>query len=447
MINVSIFYRLYFFLLVFFSHHYCNGTELPKLPILGYNSYDHVGCCPSEELIKEVADAMVSTGLAKLGYKYIGIDCGWAEKKRTNNTNEVTWRKDLFPSGIPHLAKYLHDKELKLGIYSDRGEGMFYGGPGMYKHEQQDAFTFAKWGIDLLKVDDMTAHSHRPEDARKDYLTIRNALHNATKLTGQEIHYVTCGHSNNNSYPPSWERSWMGEECVDIANACRVSEDVRFWGNGSFGTNKAINIIAELNKRGLNGRNGSWADPDMLFSYTPPPKYCAGGFSDSHNWTARTAFSLWAIMPAPILISTNIGNLTKNQLETYSNAEVLAVHQDPLGKLGIRLYGGNLSQYDYKKPTTPPDVDNVTPTNIWGRELTDGGWAVIFINDGPIPTNIICRYDCLEAMGLQNKTISVRDLWLHQHIGTITIDNPYFTVHNVHEKGGSVLVKMKVEEG
>lgn len=104
-----------------------SASDIPGAPpILGCNTYDHVGCCPNEALVKSVAHAMLAHGMQQLGYTYINIDCGWANKSCTE-AGEVSWDSDLFPSGIPSLASYLHDRGFKLGIYSDRGKGMFHG--------------------------------------------------------------------------------------------------------------------------------------------------------------------------------------------------------------------------------------------------------------------------------------------------------------------------------
>eukprot|EP00043_Microstomoeca_roanoka_P012630 m.122529 g.122529 ORF g.122529 m.122529 type:complete len:235 (+) comp15548_c0_seq6:1185-1889(+) len=61
-----------------------------------------------------------------------------------------------------------------------------------------------------------------------------------------------------------------------------------------------------------------------------------------HSQT-RTQFSFWAIMASPLLISANIRNMSAYNLETFKNADVIAINQDPLGKQGRRLVGGDLS--------------------------------------------------------------------------------------------------------
>ncbi|KAF8364602.1 hypothetical protein HHK36_033426 [Tetracentron sinense] len=108
------------------------------------------------------ADALVSTGLAKLGYQYVNIDDCWAEIARDDKGNLVA-KNSTFPSGIKALADYVHSKGLKLGIYSDAGyftcsKKM----PGSLGHEEQDAKTFASWGIDYLKYDNCNNDGSKP---------------------------------------------------------------------------------------------------------------------------------------------------------------------------------------------------------------------------------------------------------------------------------------------
>jgi alpha-galactosidase len=96
------------------------ANGLAQTPPMGWNSWNHFNCQIDEKIIKQTADALVSTGLSKLGYTYVNIDDCWAELNRDNKGNLVA-KKSTFPSGIKALADYVHSKGLKLGIYSDAG--------------------------------------------------------------------------------------------------------------------------------------------------------------------------------------------------------------------------------------------------------------------------------------------------------------------------------------
>ncbi|KAG2633959.1 hypothetical protein PVAP13_2NG224303 [Panicum virgatum] len=126
---------------------------LGRTPQMGWNSWNHFNCNINEQTIRQVADAMVDTGLAKLGYEYINIDDCWAAHDRDSQGNLVP-NPSTFPSGMKALSDYVHGKGLKLGIYSDAGpRTCSQQMPGSLGHEEQDAKTFASWGLDYLKYD------------------------------------------------------------------------------------------------------------------------------------------------------------------------------------------------------------------------------------------------------------------------------------------------------
>ncbi|KAH7654056.1 Glycoside hydrolase family 27 protein [Dioscorea alata] len=95
-----------------------NGLALS--PQMGWNSWNFFACNINEAVIKETADALVSTGLADLGYNYVNIDDCWSSLLR-NAEGELVPDPKTFPSGIKALADYIHGKGLKIGIYSDAG--------------------------------------------------------------------------------------------------------------------------------------------------------------------------------------------------------------------------------------------------------------------------------------------------------------------------------------
>ena len=76
----------------------------------------------NESVILDMADAMVSTGLAKAGCEYINIDAGYLTRPR-DASNRLVVNKQKFPSGIKHLADRIHAMGLKLGVYTDLGVG------------------------------------------------------------------------------------------------------------------------------------------------------------------------------------------------------------------------------------------------------------------------------------------------------------------------------------
>ena len=124
---------------------------LAKTPPMGWNSWNKFGCNVSEKMIRETADAMVSSGMKDAGYRYVVIDDCWQVKRDENGT--IVADPERFPSGIKALADYVHSKGLKFGIYSDAGTKTCAGRPGARGYEFQDARTYAGWGVDYLKFD------------------------------------------------------------------------------------------------------------------------------------------------------------------------------------------------------------------------------------------------------------------------------------------------------
>src|SRR6476661_10459651 len=125
---------------------------LAKTPPMGWNSWNVFGKDINEQVLRETADAMVSSGLRDAGFTYLVIDDLW-EGDRDSTTGQLQEDKKKFPSGIKALADYVHSKGLKFGIYSDAGTKTCGGMPGSYGFEEKDSKLFADWGVDYLKYD------------------------------------------------------------------------------------------------------------------------------------------------------------------------------------------------------------------------------------------------------------------------------------------------------
>ena len=116
---------------------------------MGWNSWNLFAGKVDDATVRSIADAMVSSGMKDAGYIYVNIDDTW-EGVRDADGNLQSNHK--FPD-MKALADYVHSKGLKLGIYSSPGPRTCAGYPASYGHEEQDAKTFAAWGIDYLKYD------------------------------------------------------------------------------------------------------------------------------------------------------------------------------------------------------------------------------------------------------------------------------------------------------
>ncbi|KAF2303379.1 hypothetical protein GH714_017650 [Hevea brasiliensis] len=290
-----------------------------RTPPMGWNSWNHFQCNIDEWTVKTTADALVSTGLAALGYKYVNIDDCWAEESRDWKGN-LRPKSSTFPSGIKALADYVHARGLKLGIYSDAGyttcsKKM----PGSLGHEQQDASTFAQWGIDYLKYDNCYHDGSAPQDR---YAKMSYALHKV----GKPILYSICEWGEE--YPAKWAGQY--------GNAWRTTGDIK-------DTWESVTSIADENNRwGRYAGPGRWNDPDML----------EVGNGEMTLEEYRSHFSIWALMKAPLLIGCDVRSASRQTLRILGNKEVIDVNQDPLGvqgrkirsKAGLEIWAGPLSR-------------------------------------------------------------------------------------------------------
>ena len=161
------------------------NQQLALTPPMGWNSWNLVEAEVSDPLIREIADAMVSTGMKEAGYQYIIIDDFWVGGR--DATNHLFPDQKRFPNGMKALADYVHSKGLKLGIYSDAAEYTCGGVTASYNFEELDAQTFADWGIDYLKYD----YCNAPEDVTTAFTRYKK-MGDALKATGRPIVYAIC---------------------------------------------------------------------------------------------------------------------------------------------------------------------------------------------------------------------------------------------------------------
>ena len=122
------------------------------LPAMGWNSWNAFGSGNTEALTKAMADKFIELGLKDLGYEYIVLDDGCYKDKRVDG--RLSNEEIKFPSGFKAISDYIHEKGLKFGMYNDIGTNLCAGAEvGTCGHEEEDAKSYAEWGVDFLKVD------------------------------------------------------------------------------------------------------------------------------------------------------------------------------------------------------------------------------------------------------------------------------------------------------
>lgn len=340
------------------------GEGLAHTPPMGWNSWNHFGCDVSENLVREMADAMVSSGMRDAGYEYIVIDDCWQASRAPNGT--IVADPGRFPSGIAALAEYVHARGLKLGIYTDAGHYTCQGRPGSYGYEQQDAETYAAWGIDYVKIDWCYSQGLDP---RAQYALWRDVLAG----TGRPMVFSICnwGLDSPWTWGPATGHLW------------RTTYDIR-------DTWERVLEIADLNVHlaayaGISG----WNDPDML-------EVGNGGMTEAEY---RVHFGLWAIMAAPLIAGNDLRNMSPATQSLLTNPEVISVDQDPAGIQGTRVRDDG-------------DIE------VWVRPLAErGNRAVALLNRGETPAGVAVRWN---EIGLAPGQAAIRDLWARADLGTYT---------------------------
>ncbi|MEU8471192.1 alpha-galactosidase [Streptomyces sp. NPDC029006] len=280
-----------------------SGNGLAPTPQMGFNDWNAYGCNVSDSLIRSTAQAMHTNGMQAAGYTYVNIDDCWMTHSRDSGGHLVP-DPAKSPSGIKGTADYVHSLGLKLGIYEDAGTATCAGYPGSLGHETTDARTFASWGVDYLKYDNC---NNTGAPARTRYTAMRDAL----AATGRPILYSLC----------NWGEDDVWTWGADVGNSWRTTGDI----SASFSSMLSI-FHSNVGLASYAGP-GHWNDPDML----------EVGNSGLSATEARTEFSLWAEMAAPLIAGTDLTSAGSSTLSIYTNSRVIAVDQDALGKQGTMV--------------------------------------------------------------------------------------------------------------
>ncbi len=350
---------------------------LAATPPMGWNSWNKFGCNVSEDLVRQIADAMASSGMKDAGFQYVIIDDCW-QISRDKDGNIIA-DSQKFPSGIKALADYIHSKGLKFGIYSDAGTKTCQGRPGGRGYEFQDARQYAAWGVDYLKYDWCSTTT---QDAPSTYALMRAAL----DASGRRIVFSLCEWGT--AKPWLWGKG--------VGNLWRTTGDIKDQWDGKIkwpgGDCCAYGMLAILDQQdGLESYAGPghWNDPDML-------EVGNGGMTTTEY---RSHFSLWAILAAPLIAGNDLRSMTPEIHDILTNKDVISIDQDPLGREGRRVHkDGDLE--------------------VWARPLTGGNRAAVLLNRGTTEQQITLNW---EDLGYPSHlSASVRDLWQHKDLGKFT---------------------------
>lgn len=374
-----------------------NQQMLAMTPPMGWNSWNGLGKEVSEELIKETADSMVSTGLKDAGFTYIVIDDYW-HGGRDSVTGFLYPDPKRFPSGMKALADYVHSRGLKFGIYSDAGTQTCGEQPGSYGYEEKDANLFAEWGVDYLKYDYCFCNDYASEN--NDYkmaIDRYKKMGDALKATGRPIIFSICEWGPRS--PWLWGKEVGGQ-------MWRTSYDVHdFWDKprneiSPIGILTSLDVAANLERF---AGPGGWNDPDMLVVGLNNKGNIKGGGCNEIEY--RTQMSMWCMLAAPLMMGCDIRKMDETTKTILLNKDIIAIDQDVLGKQGFRVYR-NDGLEAFKKP------------------LSGNRVAIAFLNRNSTDKKITANYKELELDPVAKFT--VYNVWKHalvsQPVGMLSAD-------------------------
>jgi alpha-galactosidase len=347
---------------------------LAPTPPMGWANWNSLGCNYDDRTIRAIADHMVSSGMRDAGYQYLIIqECivpvGHRDKDGTLQPDPVK-----FPHGIPALVAYIHSKGLKAGIYTDVGTRTCAKYEGSFQHEEQDARTFASWGIDLIEED----FCFKPDGFSAEQLYGR--MREAIERTGRPMLFYICNWGR--------ERAWTW--APRVGNVWRSTQDV-----GDPGHAEWDRILRNFDQNALHASSGGrnhWSDPDMLEVGVP-------GIDDVEE---QSVFSLWAISAAPLWAGNDLVSMSAKTQGILTNRELIDVDQDPLGEPGTLV------------------LQEEPGLQVWARRLEgkDSPQAVVLFNRTAKQASVTIRW---EDLGIYCDA-EVRDLWSHKDLGILRGD-------------------------
>jgi alpha-galactosidase len=371
-----------------FANAQSNAQPLALTPPMGWNDWAHYQCGFNAQTILDNATALVKTGLAARGYNTVTIDDCWMLKTRDAQGN-LQPDPERFPHGMKPVADAIHQLGLKFGIYEDSGSttcGGFAGSGwpigGGNDHFVQDARLFASWGVDYLKLDGCNLYVKDPHDAKENLAAYRKAYaaeQAALKSVGRPIVFSESAPAYFEFSPEwydvlTWVRDYgqLWREADDMANYdAKTPDEPRF---KSVLFNYAYNLPL-----GRFQKPGNWNDADFII----------GGDSGMNLAETRSQMALWAMMSAPLILSSDVGKLSPEAIKILGNRKVIAVDQDALGK-------------DATLVKRTPVMD------VLLKPLKDGDYAVAVLNRSDAPLQIHFND---QELGLLGCTLNAEDLW------------------------------------
>jgi len=373
------------------------SDTLALTPPMGWNDwythYDRV----TADLIRRAASSMVSSGMADFGYQYVNIDDCWMVKPGSTDPDLGGEPRgadgSIRPNGrfpdMKGLTAFIHSLGLKAGIYTSPGPLTCAQFAGSYGHEEADARKFAEWGFDFLKYDwcgyGRVAGGTTVQDRKRPYELMGGIL----AQLDRDIVFNLCQYGMNEVW--KWGGA-VGGNCWRTTGDLGLEKNTRLPGFYA--------ITFQNAEHAEYAGPGHWNDPDYILIGSVGN---ANRISDAPEPTSLTAdeqysyMSMWSLMAAPLFFSGDINHLDEFTLNVLSNAEVIEVDQDPLGKQA-RVVRRTESDLVLAKP------------------MADGSLALGLFNLSESPRRIAAAWTALGVQGARK----ARDVWRQKDIGNVS---------------------------
>ena len=415
------------------------NNGLARTPPMGFSTWSVFRSNVNDSLIRELADAMQSSGLAAAGYEYLLVDDGWAGRGCQNclpnrdQNGRLVVDAVKFPYGINETAAYVHSKGLKFGLWF--GHSMCTmsndttGSLTLRDYAELDAEFFAWVGVDHIKHDNCIDVANTTVAIAENYRRFA-VLGASMNRTGRPIAYDVVLQVAHRREVPAYDYGYLwspevyGRNAVQrLANSwwslpvnkyncwsCCVNGGERMVSDAAC-TSRTGNACRrgllpmldaqDMGTPGFSARGhwdwggpGGWNHIDQLAVCVGKSWY-GPGFTPTEQ---ASQMSLWAVLASPLIVSFDVRFMTSACSALVANTRVIGVHQDKAGRPGKRLK--NLIN----------QTDGSIGAQVWGRSLAGGGVAAVFFNRGEKSRDISATFDELE-LGADVKAAVVLDVW------------------------------------
>lgn len=344
------------------------GDRIALTPPLGWNSWNCFGDTVDEGHVRAAAHALVTSGLADVGWSYVNIDDGWQGARDRHGRLHPN---DKF-GDLAALAADVHAHGLRIGIYSSPGPTTCAGFVGSAGHEADDARAWAEWGFDYLKYDWCSYAPAGADLGRAERIAPYRRMRDALDATGRDIVYSICQYGEGSV--SEWGAEAGGNSWRTTGDITDTWDSVATIGFGQDGLER-------------HAGPGRWNDPDML---VVGDLGWGAGLRPSRLTAQeqRTHLTLWSLLAAPLLLGCDLTRIDAVTLALLTNTEMLAINQDHLGLQGRRAW-------------TDGAVE------AWTKPLADDALAIGVFNRGDRSRAIELDW---QRLGLPPAP-TVRDVW------------------------------------